>query len=99
MARARAPAAPCAHTSVAGNDGRAVCPGSRTAPLWNDRVVVQVGVGQPRPHGLPRGTILLIATAVQYDPQMALHTPEGQTEDAGHLGCTSAEARRGFGST
>ena len=46
--------------------------------LWVKWVVVQVGAGQPRPRGLQRGTILLVATAAPHDPHMALHMLENQ---------------------
>ena len=48
-------------------------------------VIVQVGAGQPGPQGLPRGTTLLVATAVPHDLHMAVHTLENQPEDAEHL--------------
>ena len=48
-------------------------------------VVVQVGAGQPRPRGLPRGTALLVAREVPHDPNMAVHAPEDQPEGTGHL--------------
>ena len=48
-------------------------------------VIVQVGAGQPKPRGLPRGTALLVATGVPHDPHMAVHALEDQPEDTGHL--------------
>ena len=48
-------------------------------------VILQVGAGQPKPRGLPRGTALLVATGVPHDPHMAVHTLEDQPEDTGHL--------------
>ena len=48
-------------------------------------VIVQVGAGQRRPCGLPRGTALLVATGVPDDPNMAVHALEDQPEDTGHL--------------
>ena len=54
------------------------------AQLWTEWVIVQVGVGQPRPCGLPRGTTLLVATAVPPGPHMAVHTLEDQLEHTGH---------------
>ena len=48
-------------------------------------VMVQVGAGQPKPRGLPRGTALLVATGVPHDPHMAVHALEDQLEDTGHL--------------
>ena len=53
--------------------------------LWAEWMIVQVGAGQPRPRGLPRGTTLLVATAVPHDSQMAVHTLQDQPEDAGQL--------------
>ena len=55
------------------------------AQLQAEWVMVQVGAGQPRPRGLPRGTALLEATEVQHDPHMAVHALEDQPEDTGHL--------------
>ena len=46
---------------------------------------MQVGAGQPRPRGLPRGTTLLVATGVPHDAHMAVHALEEQPEDTGHL--------------
>ena len=43
------------------------------------------GAGQPRPRGLPRGTTLLLATAVPHAPHMALHALEEQPQEKGHL--------------
>ena len=55
------------------------------AQLQTKWVIVQVGEGQHRPCGLPRGTTLLVATVVPHDPHMAVHTLEDQPEEAGHL--------------
>ena len=55
------------------------------AQLQAKWVRVQVGAGQPRPRGLPRGTALLVATGVPHDPHMAVHALEDQPEDTGHL--------------
>ena len=55
------------------------------AQLQAEWVIVQVGAGQPRPPGLPRGTALLVATGVPHDPHMAVHALEDQPEDTGHL--------------
>ena len=55
------------------------------AQLQAEWVVVQVGAGQPRPLGLPRGTALLVATEVPHDPHMAVHALEDQPEGTGHL--------------
>ena len=55
------------------------------AQLQAERVIVEVGGGQPRPRGLPRGTALLVATGVPHDPHMAAHALEDQPEDTGHL--------------
>ena len=55
------------------------------AQLRAEWVIVQVGAGQPRPRGLPRGTSLLVATGVPHDPHMAVHGLEDQPEDTGHL--------------
>ena len=55
------------------------------AQLQTEWVTVQVGAGQPRPRGLPRGTALLVATEMPHDPQMAVHAREDQPEDTGHL--------------
>ena len=52
--------------------------------LLTEWVIVQLGAGQPRPCGLPRGTTLLVATVVPDDPHMAGHTLEDQPKDAGH---------------
>ena len=46
---------------------------------------MQVGAGQPRPRGLPRGTALLVATEVPHDPHMAVHALGDQPADTGHL--------------
>ena len=46
---------------------------------------MQVGEGQPRRGGLPRGTILLVATEVPRDQHMAVHMLEDQPGDGGHL--------------
>ena len=48
-------------------------------------MVVQVGAGQTRPHGLPFDTTLLVATAVRQSPHMALHALGGEREDTEHL--------------
>ena len=55
------------------------------AQLQAKWVIVQVGAGQPRPHGLPRGTALLVVTEVPHDPHMAVHALRDQPEDTGHL--------------
>ena len=55
------------------------------AQLQAEWVIVQVGAGQPRPRGLPRGTALLVATGVPHDPHMAVHALEDQRGDSGHL--------------
>ena len=55
------------------------------AQLQTERVIVQVGAGQPKPPRLPHGTALLVATGVPHDPQMAVHALEDQPEDMGHL--------------
>ena len=55
------------------------------AQLQAEWVMVQVGAGQPRPRGLPRGTPLLVAAGVPHDPHMAVHVLEDQPEDTGHL--------------
>ena len=55
------------------------------AQLQAEWVVVQVGAGQLRSHGLPRGTALLVATEVPHDPHMAVHALEDQPEGTGHL--------------
>ena len=55
------------------------------AQLLAESVIVQVGAGQPRPLGLPRGTALVIATGVPHDPDMAVHALEDQPDDTGHL--------------
>ena len=54
-------------------------------PLQTEWVMVQVRAGQHRPRVLPRGTTLLVATAVPHDPHMAVHTLEDQPEDTGQL--------------
>ena len=46
---------------------------------------MQVGAGQPRTRGLPRGTALLVVTEVPQNPHMAMHALEDQPEDTGHL--------------
>ena len=51
------------------------------ARLRAEWVIVQVGAGQPKPRGLPRGTALLVATGVPHDPDMAVHALEDQPED------------------
>ena len=48
-------------------------------------VILQVGAGQYRPCGLPRGSTLPVATEVPHDPHMAVHTLDDQPEDTGHL--------------
>ena len=53
------------------------------AQLQAEWVIVQVGAGQPRPRGLPRGTALLVATGL-HDPHMAVHALEDQPEETGH---------------
>ena len=55
------------------------------AQLQTEWVIVQVGAGQPRPRGLPRGTALQVATEVPHYPHMAVHALEDQPEDTGHL--------------
>ena len=55
------------------------------AQLQADLVIAQVGAGQPRPRGLPRGTALLVVTEVPHDQHMAVHALEDQPEDTGHL--------------
>ena len=55
------------------------------AQLQTEWVIMQVGAGQPRPRGLPRGTALLVATEVPHDPHTAVHTLEDHPEDTGHL--------------
>ena len=65
------------------------------AQLQTEWVIVQVGEGQPRPRGLPRGTTLLVTTELQHTPQMAMHTLEKQPGVTGHL----AKALRGSGNT
>ena len=55
------------------------------AQVQTQWVIVQVGAGQPRPRGLPRGTARLVATKVPHDPHMAVHALEDQPEDTGHL--------------
>ena len=55
------------------------------AQLQTKWVVVQVGAGQPRPRGLPRGTALLVATEVPQDPHMAVHALEDQPLDTRHV--------------
>ena len=55
------------------------------AQLQADWVIVQVGAGQPKPRGLPRGTALLVAMGVPHDPHMAVHALEDQPEDTAHL--------------
>ena len=58
---------------------------TKQAQLQTEWVIVQVGAGQPRPRGLPRGTALLVATELPHDPHMAVHALEDQPEDGGHL--------------
>ena len=55
------------------------------AQLRTEWVIVQVGEGEPWPCGLPRGTTLLVTTAVLHNPHMAVHPLEDHAEDAGHL--------------
>ena len=55
------------------------------AQLQTEWLIVQVGAGQPRPRGLPRGTALLVVTEVPHDPHMAVHALDDQPEDTGHL--------------
>ena len=55
------------------------------AQLRAEWVIVQVGAGQLKPRGLPRGTALLVATGVPHDPHMAVHALEDQPEDTWHL--------------
>ena len=55
------------------------------AQLQAEWVVVQVGDGQPRPSGHPRGTVLLVAPEVLHDPHMAVHALEDQPEGTAHL--------------
>ena len=55
------------------------------AQLQAEWIIVQVGAGQPKPRGLPRGTALLVATGVPQDPHMAVYALEDQPEDTGHL--------------
>ena len=43
------------------------------AQLQTECVIVQVGAGQPKPRGLPRGTALLVVTEVPHDPHMVVH--------------------------
>ena len=50
------------------------------AQLQAKWVVVQVGAGQPRPRGLPRGTAMLVATEVPHDLHMAVHALEDKPE-------------------
>ena len=55
------------------------------AQLRAEWVIVQVGAGQPRIRGLPRGTALLAATEVPHDPHTVVHTLKDQPKDTGHL--------------
>ena len=55
------------------------------AQLQTEWVIVQVGAGQPRTRGLPRGIALLVVTEVPHDPHMAVHALGDQPEDTGHL--------------
>ena len=55
------------------------------AQLLGEWVIVQMGAGQPRTRGLPRGTALLVVRKVPHDPHMAVHALEDQPEDTGHL--------------
>ena len=60
-------------------------PGDKTGGVQTEWVMVQVGAGQSSPRELPRGTTLLVATAVRQNTHMAVHTLEDQQEDTGHL--------------
>ena len=51
---------------------------AKQAQLWAEWVIVQLRVGRPRPRGLPRGTTLVVATAVPHDPHMAVHALDDQ---------------------
>ena len=76
---------PRADIRVVADHGRPVRRGDGTGAS-PDRVGDSAGGGeQPRPRGLPRGTTLLVATAVPHNPHMAVHTLEEQPEDTGHL--------------
>ena len=55
------------------------------AQLLAELVIVQVGAGQPRPCGFPRGTALLVTTRLLQDPHIAPHTLEDQPGDTEHL--------------
>ena len=55
------------------------------AQLQAEWVIVQVGAGQPRPGGLPRGTAQLVARGLPHDPHIAVHALEDQPEEEGHL--------------
>ena len=55
------------------------------AQLRAEWVIVQVGAGQPRTCGLPRGTALLVVTEVPHDPHMVVRALEDQPEHTGHL--------------
>ena len=55
------------------------------AQLQAESGIVQVGAGQPRPCGVPRGTALLVATEVPHAPHMSVHALKDQPEDTGHL--------------
>ena len=67
------------------------------AQLQTEWVIVQVGAGQPRPRGLPRGTALLVVNEVSHDPHIAVHALEDQPEDAGHLVVHHSGGWRGSG--
>ena len=77
MARAPAPPAPRADDQCSQAAGQ--------AQLRAEWVIVQVGAGQPKARGLPRGAALLVATRVPHDPHMAVHALEDQSEDSRHL--------------
>ena len=59
--------------------------GTEQAQLPAELVIVQVGAGQPRARGLPRGTALLAVTEVPHDPHMAVHALEDQPKDTRQL--------------
>ena len=58
------------------NTDKQRAPATEQAQLQAEWVIVQVGAGQPRPRGLPRGTALLAATEVPHNPHMAVHMLE-----------------------
>ena len=62
------------------------------AQLQTEWVIVQVGAGQPRTRGLPRGTALLVVMGVPHDSHMAVHPLEDQSEDTRHLVVHQREA-------